>query len=186
MDDDDEGAVAVRYIATSTNRDTVLQLAWDDIVAGNAVVECNTNAQVDSWNREILMRAPGTSSAFFAHYRYDPDTKRTGLESLLSDEFVSHIEASGVPPHVLELKEGCICTVERNLLLEEKLAHNTKVRFLRRRRHFLEVSLLSLKKIFLLPRIHFKLAIPDHTLERPELKTFQRKTIPLNNDIPAS
>jgi len=86
---------------------------------------------------------------------------------------MAQIQQAGVPPHVLTLKIGCVCTVERNLLLNEKVAHNTKVILQRVANHYLEVLNPVTKRRHLIPRITFQMRVPKTSL------TFTRRQYPL-------
>ena len=47
-----------------------------------------------------------------------------------------------IPPHRLDLKVDCICSVQRNLSVEKGLVRNARVRVTQLHRRFIEVQLL--------------------------------------------
>lgn len=77
-------------------------------------------------------------------------------------DFLTMLHEPGVPPHILRLKESAICTLMRNLSVEEGLVKNARVivRALYERVVQVELlsncGLLSKGKCFLLPRITFE------------------------------
>ena len=75
----------------------------------------------------------------------------------IPDEYIC--VASGVPPHILPLKIGAVCFLERNLSVQDRLMHNSKVVVTALRDRFIEVQLLDQQgppESKLIPRTTFK------------------------------
>jgi hypothetical protein len=61
----------------------------------------------------------------------------------------------GVPPHRVDLKQNCICAIQRNLSVEKGLVRNARVRIVALHRRFVEVQLINTFKSHCIPRINF-------------------------------
>ncbi|KAG1867980.1 hypothetical protein C8R48DRAFT_599035 [Suillus tomentosus] len=60
-----------------------------------------------------------------------------------------------LPPHRLDLKQNCICTIQRNLSVEKGLVRNARVRVIVLHRRFVKVQLLNTSEGHCIPRINF-------------------------------
>jgi hypothetical protein len=83
----------------------------------------------------------------------------------LSPDYLANLSHNGVPPHVLRLKRGCVCTVMRNLSVRKGLVKNARVIIRDVHRRFIQVQLIdhhsnSLSEIHCLPRIRFEFCPP--------------------------
>jgi hypothetical protein len=72
----------------------------------------------------------------------------------------------GVPPHHLRLKEGCICTLMRNLSVHKGLVKNARVIVKRLHHRFIEIQVVdnrtgNLREIVCIPRIRFEFNPPN-------------------------
>ena len=73
---------------------------------------------------QVLERVPRGSKTFYSN---DSPAEVGGLEIL--DETVYHnITPSGMPPHELRLKEGCVVILLRNLNVTEGMCNGTRLR----------------------------------------------------------
>jgi hypothetical protein len=73
-------------------------------------------------------------------------------------DYLSLQRENGVPPHELNLKQGCVCTIMRNLDINEGLVKNRKVVVERLLERVVEVRLIessSSRNTFCIPRITF-------------------------------
>lgn len=64
----------------------------------------------------------------------------------------------GVPPHQLELKVGCVCSLMRNLSIDKALVKNSRVVIKVLRKYSVEVEVIHRSKadIYCIPRINFE------------------------------
>src|SRR5436305_13683135 len=77
-------------------------------------------------------------------------------------DFLSLTTEPGVPPHTLQLKSDCICSIMRNLSVDDSLVKNARVIITRLNQFTVEVKILPsavndfTSQIFCLPRINFE------------------------------
>jgi len=77
-------------------------------------------------------------------------------------DFLSLATEPGVPPHALRLKPGCICSIMRNLSVDDGLVKNARVIITRLNQFTVEVKTLPsaandfTSQVFCLPRINFE------------------------------
>lgn len=75
-------------------------------------------------------------------------------------EFLALLKEPGIPAHELSLKVGCLCTIMRNLSIDNGLVKNARVLELHERFVKVELlpnsSLIRENKVFCLPRIIFE------------------------------
>jgi hypothetical protein len=94
-------------------------------------------------------------------------------------EYLALTSEHGIPPHELTLKPDCLCSVMRNLSIEDGLVKNARVIVRRLSRHTIEVETLPnasnsfASATFSLPRINFEFQ-PSYCPW-----TVQRKQFPL-------
>lgn len=97
--------------------------------ARNCAIISITNAAVDEINAKIQSYRPGESRTFLSSdYRSEA---AEGEVSHFSDEFLDGVNANGVPPHTLVLKELDYVFVVRNYSTEDDLMNGTKVQIMR-------------------------------------------------------
>jgi PIF1-like helicase len=91
---------------------------------------------------------------------YDSLKENDGLNeeiSLSMKEYLLLFSESGVPPSTLKLKIGVICSIMRNLSLQNGLVKNARVRILEFKSNSIKVCLLNEPAVhFWLPRITFE------------------------------
>ena len=77
-------------------------------------------------------------------------------------EYLAMATESGIPPHELRLKEGCLCSLMRNISVDLGLVKNARLIVWQLLDHVVEVETLSTALTsdqparFLLPRINFE------------------------------
>jgi len=77
-------------------------------------------------------------------------------------DFLALASQPGVPPHALRLKVGCLCSIMRNLSIDDGLVKNARVIVTRLIRFTVEVKTLPsvvnnfTSQLFCLPRINFE------------------------------
>jgi len=116
---DEEGQVELPGSRVVTDRKVAAEVYLKLFRRGTedpASMCCLTNAAVEEHNTAILEKIQGKLLRFYSFNRISPEDK-ANHQSLLSTDFMAQIHQAGVPPHVLTLKVGSLCTVERNLLL---------------------------------------------------------------------
>ncbi|KAG2116739.1 uncharacterized protein F5147DRAFT_674185 [Suillus discolor] len=60
----------------------------------------------------------------------------------------------GVPLHHLDLKQNCICAIQRNISVEKGLVRNALVHVTTLHRRFVEIQLLNTHESHCIPRIN--------------------------------
>jgi hypothetical protein len=64
-------------------------------------------------------------------------------QNYTSPDFLSLLNHSGVPVHHLQLKEGCVCTLMRNMSVAKGLVKNARLIVIRLHPHVIQVRLLD-------------------------------------------
>ena len=173
---DAEGRVALEKLLVVTSAKDALTAFLKSsgaTIGTSSSICCLTNSAVDEHNAAVLNKMQGKLLEFYSFNQMSSEDVGSHHRGLLSTDFMSQINQPGVPPHILRLKIGCVCTVERNLLLTEKVAHNTKVILEKVAKHYLEVLDPATKRHHLIPRITFMVRLPKTSL------TFTRRQYPL-------
>ena len=85
---------------------------------------CPKNVDVDQFNENILQTLPGK-----AHTYQSADAVQIGDDQGLcvTTEFLNKITLSGLPPHLLTVKVGCIMMLLRNLNPKHGLCNGTRI-----------------------------------------------------------
>ena len=95
----------------------------------------------------------------------DEDTMRANspLPSFTSlQNYLCSVNENGIPPHELHLKVGSLCSIMRNLSIDDGLVKNVQVTIQRMLHHIIEVETLPNEvngfqtSRYLLPRINFE------------------------------
>jgi hypothetical protein len=78
----------------------------------------------------------------------------------LSPDHLALLTHNGVPPHLLRLKKGCVCTLMRNMSIKKGLVKNARVVIHELHRKFVEIRVINnrtgrLGDIHCIPRIRF-------------------------------
>ena len=130
------------------------------------------NEDVDAHNHAFVHALDGDIVRLCGHeHRDDERPAARGYDNnrgsrLLSETFMAVMKRPGVPPHVLQLKVGCICMCMRNLDPELGLLNGTKLRILRLGLRVIEAEILRVNAgaappvRCLIPRINFTMHIP--------------------------
>ena len=106
------------------------------------------NEDVDAHNHAFVHALDGDIVRLCGHeHRDDERPAARGYDNnrgsrLLSETFMAVMKRPGVPPHVLQLKVGCICMCMRNLDPELGLLNGTKLRILRLGLRVIEAEIL--------------------------------------------
>ncbi|OOQ86332.1 hypothetical protein PEBR_21927 [Penicillium brasilianum] len=82
------------------------------------------NARVDSFNGRMLEYLSGPASISLPLLVKELDDATFHLPTGTKADLLSMVRESGVPPHDLSLKKGCIASIMRNLCTEKGLAKN--------------------------------------------------------------
>ena len=80
------------------------------------------NEHVDEINREVLSRLPGDELTFISADETTDDTS-----GLWSTDILNTFEPTGMPPHQLKLKVGCVVMLLRNLHATRGLCNGTRL-----------------------------------------------------------
>ena len=133
------------------------------------------NVAVDDFNVNILDRLPGEECmhVYLSHKHktntfpglfYSADSIKEDSEAPdedISPDFLALQTHNGVPPHILRLKKGCICSIMRNMSVRKGLVKNARVIVKDLHRHFIEIQVINnrtntLGQIHCIPRIRFE------------------------------
>lgn len=137
------------------------------------------NVAVDDFNIEILQRVPAEERAElslshksdshpFPGLFYSADSIKEDSEAPdedISPDFLALQTHNGVPPHILRLKKGCVCSIMRNMSVRKGLVKNARVIVKNLHRHFIEIQVINnrtntLGQTHCIPRIRFEFSPP--------------------------
>ena len=116
----------------------------------NRAILCPSNKEVDEVNEEVLRRLPGEERIL----KSIDTTEENSPE--YTPEFLNSLEMSGIPPHLLKLKPGCIVILLRNMDSEAGHCNGVKYCVVNVLPHIIELRSVSGNNkgsILLLPRI---------------------------------
>ena len=202
-DDPFKGAIEIPEACVHQNNDIdIVDSIFSDGVEVNAtdrVILSPTNDESLELNERILERLPRESRTYFS------------IDSVVSDdpmeinqyplEFLNSITLSGMPPHRLNLKEGCVVMLLRNLSVRQGLCNGTRLKVLTLRQNVVDCEVLTgenagarvliVKTImkpndtdlpFQLKRIQFPLRLSYAiTINKSQGQTFEKVGIALRN-----
>ena len=136
------------------------------------------NEFVDDFNNTILNHVPGNECqsiftpfflSFFLNNRsqdcyYSADSIKEE-DAEIDYDFLGLLSHNGIPPHILRLKEGSICSIMRNLSMHKGLVKNARVIVNKLHTRFVEVRIIDnrsgeLGRTHLIPRIRFEFSAP--------------------------
>jgi hypothetical protein len=85
----------------------------------------------------------------------------------ITPDYLAILTHNGIPPHMLRIKKGCICTLMRNMSVRKGLVKNARVIIRNVHRRFAEVQVVNnqtgtLGDIHCIPRIRFEFK-PTHS-----------------------
>jgi hypothetical protein len=144
-----------------------------DTELSERAILCPLNEDVREVNNIVLEMLTGNTHTY---YSTDTELDPTGEPSNeLPVEVLNSLNRSGLPPHKLEIKEGCIVMCLRNLTVGN-ICNGTKMKVLNARQHVLECAVLTGRAkgtTVVLPRI----TLQDNT--RVDTVCFQRKQFPV-------
>ena len=87
----------------------------------NRAILCPTNAECTEINKILLEKLPGNKSIYKSC-----DSVNHSEAHMYPTEFLNTIELQGIPPHVLELKQGAVIILLRNLNPSEGHVNGTR------------------------------------------------------------
>lgn len=105
--------------------------------------------------------------SFFSADIIKEDDKIISDDPQASPDFLALINPNGMPPHHLQLKEGCICSLMQNMSIQKGLVKNAWLIVDHLHRRFLQVRVIDNRTGLLgpsqcIPRICFKFT-PDYS-----------------------
>ena len=91
---------------------------------GDKAILCPKNIDVDQFNENILQTLPGKGNTY-----QSADAVMLGDDQGLyvTTEFLNNITLSGLPPHLLTVKVGCVMMLLRNLNPKHGLCNGTRM-----------------------------------------------------------
>jgi len=84
------------------------------------------NSTVDRFNNFVLDQLPGEARNYYSS-NVIREQHDFNARNIPYDNFLSDIEQSGLPLHILKLKQGALCCLMRNISTKDGLAKNAKV-----------------------------------------------------------
>jgi ATP-dependent DNA helicase PIF1 len=96
-----------------------------DMTSTSAIL-CTTLADVTTINAKVLRRMEGEAKTYFSADHVVEDQNTT--DEICPAEFLNSLQPSGMPPHSLTIKEGCIIICLRNLDRHNGLCNGTRLR----------------------------------------------------------
>lgn len=134
------------------------------------------NVHVDEFNNIVLDALPedehwsfplhgsnilltSLSDIFYSADAIKEDTERQHDEA--TPDYLSLQTHNGIPGHLLWLKRGCVCTIMRNLSIQNGLVKNVRIVIHNLHRQFIQVQVVdhclnSLGAVHCIPRIRFE------------------------------
>ena len=103
----------------------------------NRAILSPSNKEVQEVNEEVLARLPGPETVL----KSIDSTEENSPE--YTPEFLNSLEMSGIPPHLLKLKPGCIVVLLRNMDSEAGHCNGVKYRVVNILPHILELHSVS-------------------------------------------
>jgi ATP-dependent DNA helicase PIF1 len=88
------------------------------------VILCALNEDTHFINDNILDRMPSVVKEYKSH---DEAVSESAEDAHVPTEFLNRLTPSGMPPHVLRLKVGCIAMLLRNLNMNMGLCNVTRL-----------------------------------------------------------
>jgi hypothetical protein len=190
-EDSEHTEVTLPYLDTVQNLDNAIEFLYpphilcDPSACLKRAFLSPKNINVDSFNCRILEQLPGnecTPLPLPTHYPTpsSPETvtyfssnfikeneEMTIANNSLSPDHLALLTHNGVPPHLLRLKKGCVCTLMRNMSVKKGLVKNARVIVHELHRKFVEIRVISnrtgcLGDIHCIPRIRFPFQ-PHHS-----------------------
>jgi len=119
-----------------------------------------------------------STETFFSHdtIKEDEHNKADSDDPAMSSDYLALLREPGIPAHELRLKPGTVCSLMRNLDIDEGLVKNRRVLITKLLQNAIEVQLIdtnSSRTSFCIPRISFEFQPPGRDF------TVQRRQFPL-------
>ena len=114
---------------------------------------CPKNIDVDQLNEQILKTLPGEENVYLSADKI-PEGDAEGLH--VTTEFLNSINLSGLPPHLLTVKVGCVMMLLRNLNPKIGLCNGTRILIISMTRRILRGVILTgshQKRVCIIPRV---------------------------------
>ena len=100
-----------------------------------------TNNDVDSWNYKIQQLNPNEKVTLLSKdILCEVDDPHGILHAMLTEDVLNQFNKNSVPPHELNLKQGDICILTRNIAKREGLTNNARVKIIRIQQYCISVS----------------------------------------------
>ena len=106
------------------------------------VILAPTKSEVSALNDEILLRIEGTAHEYVS-VDAAKDSNSESVENLFPIEFLNSLLPNGLPPHKLQVKEGAIVILLRNINLSEGLCNGTRLVVLEMNKYFIYAKIMS-------------------------------------------
>jgi hypothetical protein len=110
---------------------------------------------------------------YFSHdtIKEDDENNTEPDDPAVTGDYLALLREPGIPAHELRLKPGCVCSLMRNLDIEEGLVKNRRVLVTKLLKNAVEIRLIdtqSTRTSFCIPRITFEFqpAHRDFTVQR--------------------
>ena len=121
--------------------------------SGDKAILCPKNIDVDQLNEQILKTLPGEENVYLSADKI-PEGDAEGL--YVTTEFLNNINLSGLPPHLLTVKVGCVMMLLRNLNPKIGLCNGIRILIISMTRRTLRGVILTgshQKRVCIIPRV---------------------------------
>ena len=140
-----QGTIEIPEVCVQRNDENIIDSIFSDGVDGinatNRVILSPTNDESLKINEEILERLPQQVRSYHS------------VDSVVSDdpeeinsyplEFLNSLTPSGMPPHRLNLKEGCVVMLLQNMSVDQGLVNGTRLKVITLRENTLDCEVLT-------------------------------------------
>ncbi|XP_057291716.1 ATP-dependent DNA helicase pif1-like isoform X1 [Hydractinia symbiolongicarpus] len=143
-DDPNQGCIEIPHecvLQPNENIVTSIFSELDDVEFSRCVILTPTNEEALEINEQILNQIPGDTHTYYS------------IDSVVSDdqeeidlypmEFINSLTPSGMPPHQLNVKVGCVVMLLRNLSLKDGLCNGTRLMVRNLRANVIDCEILT-------------------------------------------
>ncbi|KAH7699669.1 hypothetical protein AAVH_33225, partial [Aphelenchoides avenae] len=111
-----------------------------EFLAERAIL-CPLNSEVSQYNERVLNELPGDITTYSSYDLLDVDV--TAESNLYPPELLNTLNPPSLPPHELNVKEGCVVMLLRNLNVSGGLCNGTRLYVVKAGRKLLDCKILT-------------------------------------------
>ena len=131
----------VEFPAVVDNVDQLVEHVYNGNDSSDNALLCSTNAVVDDLNEKVLARLPGEVTEYLSSDSIV--SENTDANFMYPVEQLNRMTISGLPPHSLKLKVGCIVMLLRNMDPKKGLCNGTRLKVMALSRRLIEASIIG-------------------------------------------